>query len=185
TCVIDIDAGARARAEQAGHRYFQGRIEQFPAAEHFDVILMLNLIEHVPDPRAVLSKARDLLTREGRLFIKTPNFDAWDARLFRHRSWGGYHTPRHFVLFRRESLERLCRECGFEIVGFSYTQGAPFWSVSMLDLLRHLGLVSISSDRPAIRHPLMPALQALFAGIDFARKPFARLSQMQLVLGLA
>jgi 2-polyprenyl-3-methyl-5-hydroxy-6-metoxy-1,4-benzoquinol methylase len=182
TQVIDIDAGAQKIAESAGHRYFLGPIQQFETQERFDLILMLNLIEHVSDPRAVLGKAAALLSADGRLLIKTPNFDALDARIFRYRSWGGYHTPRHFVLFTKESFMRLAQSAGLEIAAFSYTQGAPFWSVSMLNELRTAGYVTVSKRRPAVYHPLMPSLQALFAAFDFMRRPFGNLSQMMFVL---
>lgn len=182
TCVVDIDEAAGATARAAGHDYVHGRIEEAPLTDRFDLVLMLNLIEHVADPRAVLTKARSLLKPGGRLLIKTPNFDALDARIFRHRSWGGYHTPRHFVLFTRDSLQTLSRECGLAVDQFSYTQGAPFWSVSLLAELSRLGLVRISADRPAIYHPLMPLLQIAGAGFDFLRKPFAKLSQMEILL---
>jgi 2-polyprenyl-3-methyl-5-hydroxy-6-metoxy-1,4-benzoquinol methylase len=182
TCVVDIDAESGERAIASGHTYLHARFEHVETAERFDLILMLNLIEHVPDPRAVLKKARSLLTKGGRVLIKTPNFDALDARLFRHRSWAGYHTPRHFVLFKRDSLERLCRECGFHIAEFSYTQGAPFWSVSILEELRRLGLAKISRQRPAVFHPLIPLLQIGSAGFDFLRQPVSKLSQMEFIL---
>lgn len=182
TTVVDLDAGAAALARAKGHTFVQGRIEDAPLDTKFDFILMLNLIEHVADPRAMLTKVRGLLKPGGQLFIKTPNFDSLDARLFRHRSWAGFHTPRHFVLFQRSSLEALCRECGLEPQSFSYTQGAPFWSVSLLDELRRLGLVRITAERPAVAHPLIPALQAISAAFDFLRRPFAPLSQMELVV---
>lgn len=182
TCVVDIDDRAQRIALAAGHDYFLGRIEDFDRKQPFDVILMLNLIEHVSNPRAVLEKARSLLAANGRLFLKTPNFDALDARLFRRHSWAGYHCPRHFVLFTKKSLCKLCDECGLQVQRFSYTQGAPFWSISVLDLLRRMHLVQISSERPAIYHPLTPLLQIAFAGVDFIRRPISKLSQMQLVL---
>jgi hypothetical protein len=118
----------------------------------------------------------------GQLFIKTPNYNSLDARLFRHRSWAGFHTPRHFVLLQRRSLEALALECGLEAASFSYTQGAPFWSVSLLEELRKLGLVKITAERPAVAHPLIPLLQAGSAAFDFLRRPFAPLSQMEMVL---
>ncbi len=185
TSIVDLDKDAGMRAEQAGHCYYRGRFEDTDPVGPFDLILMLNLIEHVADPRAILLKAKSLLKPTGRVLIRTPNFDALDARLFRHRSWAGYHTPRHFILFRRESIERLCTECGFQIAKFTYTQGAPFWSVSILEELRKLGLVSISAQRPAIYHPLIPLLQIGAAGFDFLRRPFAKLSQMECVLAPA
>ena len=182
TQVVDIDPGAKDAAERAGHRYFLGTVEQFESEIKYDLILMLNLIEHVRRPDQVLAKARSLLAPDGLLLIKTPNYDALDARIFRHRSWGGYHAPRHFVLFDRASFARVAKAQGFDVQSFAYAQGAPFWTVSILNELRLLGLVNISRERPSIYHPLAPLLQAVFAGLDILRSPFARLSQMVFVL---
>lgn len=182
TQVVDIDPGAKEAAERAGHRYFLGAVEQFETDEKYDLILMLNLIEHVRRPDQVLAQARSLLTPDGLLLIKTPNYDAWDARIFRHRSWGGYHTPRHFVLFDRDSFARLAKNQGLDVKSFAYAQGAPFWTASILNELRLLGLVKISRERPLIYHPLVPLLQVMTAGLDFLRSPVARLSQMVFVL---
>jgi SAM-dependent methyltransferase len=182
TWIVDIDVAARAVAESNGHQFFCGPIEHFSTTDRFHAILMLNLIEHVADPVAVLRQAKGLLAPGGLIYIKTPNFRALDARLFKDRRWGGYHCPRHFVLFTRESFEIAARKAGLSIVGFHYTQGAPFWSVSLLEMMRGWGLVSVSADRPAIRHPVMPLLQAASAIFDFGRKPFSRLSQMVVFL---
>lgn len=184
TAVVDIDDGARDVALSKGHAFHLGRFEEFDAeGRSFDLILMLNLIEHVVDPRAILEKAASLLSPQGVIWVKTPNFDSFDARVFRHSSWAGYHTPRHFVIFNRESLERVAKQSGLAVAAFDYTQGAPFWSVSILNALRRLGLVSVNAQRPAIYHPLTPLLQAASAAFDFARKPFGvRLSQMVLTL---
>lgn len=182
TQVVDFDVGAKVAAERAGHRYFLGTIEQFESAEKYDLILMLNLIEHVRRPDEVLAKARSLLAPGGLILIKTPNYDALDARIFRHRSWGGYHAPRHFVLFDRDSFTRIAKDQGLQVKSFAYAQGAPFWTVSALNELRLLGLVKISRERPSIYHPLAPLLQGLFAGLDILRSPIARLSQMIFVL---
>jgi 2-polyprenyl-3-methyl-5-hydroxy-6-metoxy-1,4-benzoquinol methylase len=182
TEVVDIDPCARDAAERAGHRYFLGPVEQLETEEKYDLILMLNLIEHVRRPDEVLSKARSLLTPGGLILIKTPNYDALDARIFRHRSWGGYHAPRHFVLFDRDSFTRVAKDQGLHVKSFTYTQGAPFWTTSALNELRLLGLVKISRERPLIYHPLVPLFQVIFAGLDMLRSPIARSSQMIFVL---
>ena len=183
TQCVDLDEAAQAEAVSRGHAYHLGRIEEFQSDRKFDLILALNLIEHVPDPAAVLRQFAGLVSDHGRVLIKTPNYDALDARLFRHHSWAGYHAPRHFVLFNRDSFGRLAEQSGLSVISSAYTQGAPFWSVSVLDMLRRHGLVNLSADRPAIYHPLIPLLQAAFAAIDFARAPFAPLSQMFFTLG--
>lgn len=183
TQCVDLDESAKALAVARGHAYHLGRIEQFETDRRFDLVLAFDLIEHVRDPALVLSRIEGLLTAHGRVLITTPNFDALDARLFRHGSWGGYHTPRHFVLFNRQGFTDLAEESGLRVVSFSYTQGATYWTVSVLHAMRRLGLIELSPQRPTYDHPLYPPVKASFVALDFARAPFARLSKMVFTLG--
>jgi hypothetical protein len=116
------------------------------------------------------------------VIIKTPNTDSLDARLFRHRNWGGYHCPRHWVLFDRDSLKGLVERSGMRIRHFQYTQGAPFWTTSILFALSRKKWILTSSDRPVPRHPLYPLLNVGFACLDWLRGRFAKTSQMLVVL---
>ncbi|MEV4106450.1 class I SAM-dependent methyltransferase [Nonomuraea sp. NPDC049695] len=169
TQVVDLDQDAQARAVARGHDFFCGRVEDFASERRFDLILLINLIEHVSDPGEVLSTLRRHLTPQGVILIKTPNMDSLDARLFRNRNWGGYHCPRHWVLFDRKNFTRLAGRCGFAVRRFAYTQGAPFWSTSVLAELARRGWVKVSAERPMTRHPLYPVLAAGFAGLDLVR----------------
>lgn len=178
TQVVDIDGSAEDAARAAAHDFFLGRIEDFDTAERFDVIFMLNLIEHVDDPVAVLSKVRGLLKPAGRILIKTPNHDSLDARLFRHHSWGGLHAPRHWVVFTPESFRKAAIKAGLFVDRLSLTQGAPFWAVSALEYLSRKGLIEIRRDRPMCNHPLFGPMLALFGGFDLIRGRFQRTSQM-------
>lgn len=183
TQVVDMDEGAAMLARSKGHEYHHGRIEDFESERLFDVVLLLNLIEHVADPRAVLSRVRSQMTERGVVVVKTPNYDSLDARIFREANWAGYHCPRHWVLFQRSSFELLAQEVGLQLRAFSYTQGAAFWAASVLFWLADRGWLEISKERPAMAHPLFPPLSAVFAGFDLARKTLgARPSQMFLTL---
>ena len=184
TTVVDLDSQARTIAEASGHSYFHGRIEDYAPSVRYDLILALNLIEHVANPLAVLTKLRDCLTPEGMVIIKTPNLDSLDARWFRHRNWGGFHCPRHFVLFDRESFLAVASKAGLAPHRFKYTQGAPFWAISLMASLHKRGWVRIDAKRPSFMHPLYRLFLILFAGFDFLRSPFAKTSQMFCVLRL-
>ena len=182
TQVVDIDQAAALPAQQNGHNYFCGPIEQYQTQERFDFILLLNLIEHVADPLQVMKQLRSMLSEEGVILVKTPNYDALDARLFRHSNWGGYHCPRHWVLFTEESFANLAYKAGLQVQCLSYTQGAPFWAASVLGRMHTKGLVHVSERRPAYMHPLFSPLLALFAAFDLLRLPFAKTSQMFITL---
>ncbi len=185
TQVVDFDDNAERLARASGHEYFHGRIEDFETERRFDLILLLNLIEHVHNPLEVLRHLEGMLAPNGRVLVKTPNWDSLDARIFRHRNWGGYHAPRHWAIFTRESLSSLATRAGLRVARFSYTQGAPFWTTSTLFWLAERGLVEISAERPAYYHPLYPPLAAAFAAFDFLRAPVSRLSQMFVELARA
>lgn len=175
---IDINQRARSAAESAGHVFHCGRVEDFSSTETFDLILMLNLIEHVSDPAAVLKAMRELLSPGGLVLIKTPNVDTLDCRLFRDNNWGGFHCPRHFVIFNRQSLTDLGNRCGLQPVEVAYTQGAPQWACSILGWMGLKGWLRISAERPLYAHPLYPYVCAIAAAFDMIRAPFAPTAQM-------
>lgn len=178
TVVVDLDSGAQEVAAQNGHSFFHGPVELFESDQLFDVILMLNLIEHVADPTAVMSKAHSLLKPGGRLIVKTPNWRSYDEVLFRQHSWAGYHCPRHWVLWTMPGFTTFATSCGLQVVSARYTQGAPFWAVSVLAMLAKRGLISVSAERPTASHPLFAPLAGFFALFDLLRMPFAHPSQM-------
>lgn len=181
THIVDINAEARLTAEKAGHVYHLSTIEAFTSDLRFDCILMLNLLEHVADPIRVLRKLMTLLAPRGVLLVKTPNIDTLDARLFRKKYWGGLHCPRHFVLFTRDSLIAAAERCGLRCERAWYTQGAPQWTCSVLGSLAAKNIISVSRERPMYRHPLYAPLLALFACVDFLRRPFSKTAQMMAV----
>jgi len=183
TQVVDLDSNAKTIAEKKGHHYYQGPIEQFEDEERYDVILVLNLIEHVADPLKVLNKAATLLNPNGAIIIKIPNYKSLDARIFKNTYWGGLHCPRHWVLFTKKSFSMLANLSGLTIKQFSYTQGAPFWGFSILHWLHTKKWISADKDKPIIYHPLFSIISVGAAIFDFARRPFAPLSQMFFVLG--
>ena len=182
TQIVDIDTTAEKIAIQKGHQYFCGRIEDFETDQQYDVILMLNLIEHVANPAMVLKKAGKLLSKDGIILIQTPNYQSLDARIFRHVSWGGYHCPRHWVIFNKQSFLTLAKSCRLKPQHFSYTQGAAFWTVSILHKLQQWKFIKAGAKKPLVYHPLFGIISMIMAAFDFMRKPFAPLSQMLIVL---
>ena len=180
--IVDIDKSAEQIAIANGHNYFLGRFEAFHSDQKFHVILLLNFIEHVADPKAVLQKAYELLDDDGVIIIKTPNYNSWDARLFKLKNWGGYHCPRHWVIFNKQGAENFFLENNLHIEKFAYTQGAPFWTVSILHYMQQHNWIKANAAKPLIYHPLFTPVSIVTAGFDFLRKPFAPLSQMFFVL---
>ena len=58
---------------------------------------------------------RDVLIRDGKLFLQVPNADCWQFLLL-GSNWSGLDVPRHLIHFRAEDLEHLLDDCGFQVV---------------------------------------------------------------------
>ncbi|HEY2381638.1 MAG TPA: class I SAM-dependent methyltransferase [Terriglobia bacterium] len=100
-----------------------------------DLMIMSQILEHLRDPVAVLERLRSKLTRNGLLLVETPNRGGLDYSLFRGRYWGGYHLPRHFHLFTRDSLAQTAKRSGYRIVRQGCLPSPGFWIMSFRNAL--------------------------------------------------
>lgn len=87
--------------------------------ESCSVVTMFHLLEHLYNPAAYLDAAREVLKPNGRLVIQVPNASSWQFLLFGAR-WNGVDIPRHLFNFRKEDIDLLLRECGFEPVRYKH-----------------------------------------------------------------
>lgn len=114
---IDVSAKmARAIETGAGIRVHVGSLPH-PSVERqaFDVVTMWNALEHVHEPRKVVSAARDALRPGGLLVVGVPNFDSWSCARFQ-QDWHALDVPRHLCHFTPKTLCALLRAEQFEIV---------------------------------------------------------------------
>lgn len=73
----------------------------------FDLIVMSELIEHVPDPGAWFERAYGLLAPGGGLYCTTPNFDSLSRRVL-GGEWRAF-GPQHVSYFTPTGLASLAR----------------------------------------------------------------------------
>ena len=81
----------------------------------FDVVFMMEYLEHELDPRAVLMEARRIIKPGGHIALELPHIATWTGRLFGPR-WWNLDIPRHLMFFTPDTLRRMLAECGFELV---------------------------------------------------------------------
>lgn len=180
TTIVDINEGSRSIAEANGHVYVKGLIELLGYENEFEFVLMLNLIEHVASPRVTLNCTHKAMKSGGVLLIKTPNTASLNRRLFQHFYWGGYHAPRHWILFNKNSFIKLATDCGFLIESFRYTQGAPQWVASVLGSIERFR--PNPKRRPMPINPYSALLSLVFVVFDFIRLPLFPTDQMIFML---
>lgn len=85
----------------------------------FDYILLQDVIEHVENPRTLLSQLDALLAPGGHILIGTPNATNIDlAQPHVSDYYNSVHVPYHLHLYTRESMESLGSDQGWESVDF-------------------------------------------------------------------
>jgi SAM-dependent methyltransferase len=85
----------------------------------FDVIHFSEVLEHVPDPKAMLEITKRCLAHKGLLHISVPNdynpFQKVLREICGYKPWW-IVPPHHINYFNARSLERLLVNSGFEVV---------------------------------------------------------------------
>ncbi len=90
--------------------------------ESFDVITQWHVLEHVHTLNERMQQLKQLLKKDGYLFIAVPNSNSWDAKHY-HEFWDGYDVPRHLYHFNQKSFNLLMQKHGFKVVE---TKSMPF-----------------------------------------------------------
>lgn len=108
------------QARQIAHSKLDGLVftpEQFLKfeTEHFDVITLWHVLEHVPDLKTHLTIFKRLLKPNGTLIIAVPNYKSYDAKIYK-TYWAAFDVPRHLWHFSRASINKLMTLNNMEII---------------------------------------------------------------------
>jgi SAM-dependent methyltransferase len=90
----------------------------------FDAVTLWGVLQLAYRPRVLLEKVRAVLAPGGVLAIGVANIEGAGPRLFGEH-WQGLGLPRHLVHFGPDSLQRLVREAGFQVVELGFA--TPYW----------------------------------------------------------
>ncbi len=80
-------------------------------SDYFDTVILWHVLEHIPDPAALLAEVTRLLRPGGTLLVAVPNFGSWEARWGRDR-WFHLDVPRHLNHFTPPVLRAMLNQAG-------------------------------------------------------------------------
>jgi 2-polyprenyl-3-methyl-5-hydroxy-6-metoxy-1,4-benzoquinol methylase len=102
--------------------------------ENFDVITLLDVIEHLRDPLQTLREIHRILKQDGVLLLNTPDLNSL-SRFFLGKDWAVLSPAEHLFNFSQKTLELLLEKANFQIVCIQnlfhfnpdYTHDIPGW----------------------------------------------------------
>lgn len=103
----------------------------------FAAVASVHVIEHLPDPAAILAGLRRVLTPDARFYFEVPNYASWQARLFRTR-WLHCEPGLHVHHFTRPALTGLLERQGYQVERvqtYSFEHGLLGWVQSLYNLV--------------------------------------------------
>ena len=111
-----------------------------------DVVVMLDVIEHLEDPKATLELCSEFLRPGGAMILTTPDFASALARIT-GKSWRNMTPPQHLWYFTRESITRMAAAAGLEV----YQIGHPWKRVPISLIVQLISrYTGLEMPRPAL-----------------------------------
>jgi 2-polyprenyl-3-methyl-5-hydroxy-6-metoxy-1,4-benzoquinol methylase len=133
---VEADPNVKPIASALGLTIHFGNLQDRPFPEKaFDLIVMNQVIEHLPDPDEGLLKLSERLTSNGRMVLVFPNTASLWRRLSGSR-WINWHIPYHLHHFDLEHFERMVQRCGLKVVR-SRTITPNVWTLLQLRANRY------------------------------------------------
>jgi SAM-dependent methyltransferase len=108
-------AAAGFAREHFGIDVFVGELQDAPFEPgSFDVILMINVLEHLPDPESYLRRVAELLKPGGIFWVELPNAGSFTAALSEKR-WLHHDPPHHYWGFTPTGLRTMLDRHSFDV----------------------------------------------------------------------
>jgi 2-polyprenyl-3-methyl-5-hydroxy-6-metoxy-1,4-benzoquinol methylase len=118
-----------------------------------DIIALWHVLEHIPNPKEILSVLKTKLKKDGYMIIAVPNHKSYDAKFYKE-NWAAWDVPRHIYHYGKDGAIDFFHLNQFDVL---HTYPLPFDSF-------YISLLSENYSRNPLgifRFPIIASLSNL------------------------
>lgn len=114
--VTGVEPGSSAQqfAQEKGLEMFAPPDRDYRKKEHYDVISMWHVLEHLPELKSDFERLVSYLKPRGHMVVAVPNRNSADAQAYGSR-WAAWDLPLHLYHFRAEDIRHLAAQHQMEV----------------------------------------------------------------------
>ena len=113
---LEADPNVKIIGKNLNLNIFQGNLDESPFKDiSFNLIVLNQVIEHIPEPDVLLKSLNTNLIKDGLIIISFPNINSFWRFLFKEK-WINWHVPYHLHHFNDKNFTKMIKKCGFQII---------------------------------------------------------------------
>jgi 2-polyprenyl-3-methyl-5-hydroxy-6-metoxy-1,4-benzoquinol methylase len=155
---VEPDAASRAWIEgRMGMRVSADVADVLREGKSFDLVVLVHVLEHVPNPVRFLRGLRQLLQPDGSLLVEVPNVSDMLVAVYQIPAYlGFYYQKAHLYYFSKDTLAMALSQAGFD---------AAIEGIQRYDLSNHIRwmLTGQPGGQGYYNDILLPSVQATYA----------------------
>ena len=112
---IEADSSIKSISESLNLKVHFGSIEDNPfSGKKFDLIVMNQVIEHIPEPDKCIKIIKGRLSKNGRIIFVFPNRNSF-WQIITGIKWINWHIPYHLHHFDKKNFQNMIEKCGLKV----------------------------------------------------------------------
>lgn len=175
---VEADPNVRRIADELGIQVHIGSLHDSPfPGKKFDLIVLNQVIEHIPEPEQILQQLKEYLRPDGRIVLVFPNRRSLWQWLAGDK-WINWHIPYHLHHFDANGFRVLAQRLGYRVVR-QKTITPTVWTILQFRTMRAIpALPGVPSPiwevKPETRAAAPASSVAKSVGVGVALRSMAR-----------
>ncbi|MFN0033246.1 MAG: class I SAM-dependent methyltransferase [Flavobacteriales bacterium] len=142
TTGVELSSKLAEVVQRKGHRVINKNVDDIHDGNTYDVISMMDIMEHLENPTDILKNLKKLLSDKGELVVYTPNHASmivkmahWLHALGMRSAMDNIFACTHTCFFTTKSLRKILEDTGYDIIStrhFQYDTSRPGQKVSVI-----------------------------------------------------